>query len=133
MTKITVAADCGNSPKKTFLRDWQVACAEGNAAYITEHISDDITLQSVGEAKVEGKQAVLEAINAMMNEPIAELVIHTIITHGREGAVNGEIHCENGEVMAFCNVYMFKSARGNALKAITSYVVQVPNPDKEDK
>ncbi|MFW5709739.1 MAG: nuclear transport factor 2 family protein [Chloroflexota bacterium] len=126
MPKITVQADCGNSPKKTFLRDWQVACVEGDPDFITDHITDDITFQSVGKATIKGRSAVLETISEMTSQAIAELVIHKIITHGREGAVNGEIHRENGEVLAFCNVYAFKSARGNALKAITAYVIQVP-------
>lgn len=125
MPKITVHADLGPSPRKQFLQGWHVATAEGNMAFLAENVTDDITLQRVGTTTAQGKPAVLEAIKARAREPLTELIIHEIITHGREAAVNGELRYENGAVDAFCEIYVFKNTKANTLKAITAYVIRV--------
>lgn len=106
MAKVIVQADCGNAPKKILLRDWNIAYAEGNLDFITENVTDDVSLEVVGETRVQGKTAFIEAIQEMMSQATTKLVLHGIITHGKEAAVNGEIHRENGEVVGFCDVYI---------------------------
>ena len=125
MTKITVHAALGPSPRKQFLQDWHTAYVNGNLDFLADNITDDITLQIVGQATTTGKAAVIETMKARMESPVAELVIHEIITHGREAAVNGEIHYEDGHMDAFCEMYTFKNTKANTLKAITAYAIRV--------
>ena len=36
-----------NSPKREFLKDWNIAFAEGNSTFILDSVSDDVILGSV--------------------------------------------------------------------------------------
>ena len=96
MTAFTIHADCDNSPKKLVLIDLNVAFAGGDVAAILEHFTDDIRWQIVGEADLRGKEAVRAALEAMKDTINSELVIHSIITHGAEGVVNGVTTTEQG-------------------------------------
>lgn len=122
--KITTLADCGNSPKGTFLRDFNIAFAKGNADFIIESVTDDILWVMHGDKTVEGIEAFTKEINMMKEYKADELKLNSIITHGREGAVNGEIKM-GGKVYVFCDIYTFKSSSGNAIKSMQSYVIEV--------
>ncbi len=125
MPNIAVHADIGPSPRKRFLRDWHIAYAEGNLDFIAENVTDDIRLDVVGDKTVAGASAVLEAFRVLRASEIGELVVYEIITHGREGAVNGERRLGNGERQAFCEVYAFKNTKANTVRSVTSYVIRL--------
>ena len=55
MTKITVSADCGNAPKKGFLKEINIAFAKGNLDFLTESVTDKIVWNIIGNKKIEGK------------------------------------------------------------------------------
>lgn len=125
MPKIIVSADCGNSPKKLFLKECNVAFAEGDISFIIDNVSDDITWNIVGDKFIQGKNDFAEALKDMKNKAVVELTIHNIITHGKEGAVNGTLILENEEQYAYCDVYQFSGAKGANLKSIQSYVIEI--------
>ncbi|MBN2501301.1 MAG: hypothetical protein JXB38_11030 [Anaerolineales bacterium] len=50
MVKISVAADCGNSPKKRFLKDFNIALAEGNQPFLLESVTDDFWISSAASS-----------------------------------------------------------------------------------
>jgi hypothetical protein len=120
--KITVSADCGNSPRKLFLKDLHIALANGDISLITASLEDDIVWERVGDKRVDGKAAV---VSQLVPDKIAALTITTIITHGKDAAVQGERILDNGKKLSFCEVYLFKGAKGNTLKSITSYVIEI--------
>lgn len=125
MPKVTVDINCGNSPKMAFLRDVNIAFAEMNLDYLSDAISDDVEWDKVGHAVITGKQNFMDSIKAMAQNPIDEMTIHTIITHGKEGAVNGDLLMADGTQIQFCDVYHFTSAKGNCIRSIKSYVIEV--------
>ena len=125
MVKISVAADCGNSPKKRFLKDFNIAYVEGNSDFLLDGVSDDFHLNTVGDRQIEGKAEFAQALAGTRKNPPTELTLATIITHGKEGAANGTIKTQDGRVFAFCDVYAFKSAKGDKIKSITSYVIEL--------
>jgi hypothetical protein len=43
MVKVIVGNDCGNSPKNLFLKDFNIAVAEGNIELISQSITEDVT------------------------------------------------------------------------------------------
>ena len=55
MAKITVEADCGNSPKKAFLRDLSVAFAAADVATISASVTNDISWHIVGDRQIDGR------------------------------------------------------------------------------
>lgn len=124
MVKIVVGEDCGNSPKKKFLRDLHIAFVRGETPFVVESLSDDITWTIVGQRQVRGKSEMTAELERIMSARADELVIHTIITHGKDAAVNGEITMEDGKTFRFCDVYKFKGAKGNTIQTITSYVIE---------
>jgi hypothetical protein len=125
MAKITVKPDCGNAPRKLFLKDFHIAFAEGDTALITNNVADDITWEFVGDKVVRGKADFVEVLEQWIKKKVVELVIHNIITHGKEAAVNGDITLANGKKYSFCDIYAFQGAKGNTIKSITSYEIDL--------
>jgi hypothetical protein len=124
MTRIKVKADCGNAPKKIFLRDFNIAFAEGNANFIIDHVSNDIHWKIYGDKDVKGKEQFTAEINHMKDYIADEVVIDSIITHGKNAAVNGEMTMGD-KVYAFCDIYTFKSASGRIISEMQSYVIKI--------
>lgn len=125
MTKINIKPDCGNSPKKAFLRDFNIAFAEGNASFLIDHAGENIKWCVYGDFDLNGKAAFKEKIKEMQEYPKAkELIIDSIITHGNEGAANGWIVMEGG-TYAFCDIYKFQSAGSKVLNEIKSFVIKI--------
>lgn len=124
MTKITVDADCGNSPKKLFLKELNIAFAQADIETIDRSVTDDISWHIVGDKRIEGKQDFMDALEETKDRQVAELILDTVITHGREGAASGKIRMQDGKSYAFCTVYKFRGAKGERVKSIQSYVIE---------
>lgn len=129
MLKITINADCGNAPKKLLLRDLNIAFARADVEGVLDKFTDDIRWQIIGEADLRGKAAARAALEAMKHAVATEFVIHSIITHGCEGAVNGVITMEQGGSVAFCDVCQFASTAGKKIKSMKSYAVEIKMED----
>lgn len=125
MPNITVKPDCGNSPQKALLRDFISAFAHADVDGILAPMSDDIVWHLMGESVIEGKGNVRELLESMKNVGTSDLVIETIITHGRDAAVNGVIRSNSGQAHAFCDVVRFASAAGLKIKTMTSYSIEI--------
>jgi len=124
MTKIDIPFDCGNSSKKTFLKDFNIAFAKGNVDFIVDHVSDDIVWTIHGDKKIEGKTAFSEEIHKIKEYRTDKLTLHSIITHGKEGSANGEIRMGKKHY-AFCDVYQFTNASGKIIQKMDSFVIGV--------
>jgi hypothetical protein len=128
MTKITVKPDCGNAPRKLFLKDFNIAWVEGDTASMLENIDKDVEWELVGDKPLRGKADFSDMLEKLVNKEVDELIISNIITHGKEAAVNGIRKLANGKEFSFCDVYTFQGAKGNMIKTITSYVIELkPN------
>lgn len=124
MTKITVKADCGNAPKKEFLKEMNIAFAKGNSDFLTESVTDKIVWNIIGDRKIEGIEKFTEELGKMQSKKASELILVRILTHGKEGAVSGIIKMQNGKKYAFSNFYEFSGVKGAKVKSITSYVIE---------
>ncbi len=125
MVKVIVSADCGNAPKKLFLKQFNTAFAEGNIEFLAESVSDDIVWKIVGTQLIAGKaefDATLEKIDFTEN---SEVTVKRIITHGKEAAANGEIVTTTGQKYTFCDFYEFSGAKGMRVKFIESYNIAI--------
>ena len=121
MPKITVSERCGNAPKQTFIKEFNIAFAESDIDTITERVTDDIVWDVVGAYIIRGKTDFVSALHKMNSADVAELIIESIITHGAEASASGEIVMKNGERYAFCDVYEFKGAKGTHIKSMKSF------------
>ena len=126
MVKITVEANCGNSPKAELIRDMNIAFAEGDSKFILDNMADDIHWELVGVEIIEGKIAAIDALDKMLDDSTEELVIQNVITHGDVGSINGTMKFDEGMEFGFCDVYTFTShAKDAKIKSITSYIVEI--------
>ncbi|MBW8241589.1 nuclear transport factor 2 family protein [Muricauda oceani] len=123
MTKIISAPNCGNSPKMEFLKEFNIAFAKGNTAFLIASVTDDVVWDIIGDKKIEGKQSFVGQLEKMKTDKTSELILHQILSHGKEGAANGILTMENGKKYAFSDFYLFKGAKGTKIKSITSYVI----------
>lgn len=125
MTKIISCPNCGNSPKKEFIKDFNIAFAKGDLEFIVQSVTDQIVWNIIGDKKIEGKTKLAEELGLMNSEKTTELIIHQIVSHGKEGAVNGIKKTKKGKEYAFSDFYIFNGAKGGKLKSITSYFIEI--------
>lgn len=125
MTKITVGADCGNAPKREFLKEINIAFAKGNADFLTASVTDTIVWNIIGDRIIEGKETFKQELEKMKAEKVSELILDRILTHGKEGAVSGVMKMQNGRTYAFSDFYEFSGAKGVRVKSISSYVIDI--------
>jgi hypothetical protein len=123
MAEINIKPDCGNAPRKLFLKDFHIALVEGDTQFINDNVDEKISWEFVGDKTIKGKADFAKAVEKKVSEKVAMLTVSNIITHGKEAAVNGEIEAEDGKMYSFCDVYAFQGAKGNTIKSITSYVI----------
>lgn len=75
MASVFVEPDCGNAPKKLFIRDFMTALAEHDGAAVLACLSDDVEWNRVGNAQLDGKAAVHGALATVMGETIDEMTL----------------------------------------------------------
>ncbi|CAM1363286.1 conserved hypothetical protein [Tenacibaculum litoreum] len=101
MLKIISSPSCGNSPKMTLLKEFNIALAKGDLEFLTESVTDEIVWNIIGDRKVEGKEEFIEELKKIKEKEVIELTLEQILSHGKEGAVNGTIKMRNGKNILF--------------------------------
>ena len=125
MTEIVVNEDCGNSPRKAVLRDFNLAFINGEVDATLEFGSDDVTWNLVGEATIEGSAGMRAWLESMAGKKARRVVLENIITDGRTAAINGTYEMESGSRFAFCDVYEFEGAASDSpISNYSSYVIR---------
>ncbi len=125
MPKITIPINCGNSPKMEFLKQFNIAFAEGNVSFLLESVIDNVVWNLVGDRSIHGKAEFSTELDSMKDVTPTELTIEKIMTHGKMGAVNGIMKMPNGKSYAFSDIYEFSNTKGSQIAAITSYIIAV--------
>ncbi|WP_276167354.1 nuclear transport factor 2 family protein [Zobellia alginiliquefaciens] len=125
MTKIISSPNCGNSPKMEFIKQFNIAFAKGNVAFLSESVTDDITWNMIGDKKIEGKANFTKAVEEMQFVKASELIIDQILSHGREGAANGIMKMPDGRQYAFSDFYVFQGAKASKIKRMSSYCIEI--------
>ncbi len=124
MVKVNVQIDCGNAPKKEFIRDFEIALARRDSEAALERLDDAIHWELVGDRTIEGKAAAEKLLETMAEQEVEELTLENVLTHGKVGAANGTIRFSNGDVLGFCDVVTFTSSAKHArIKKLSSYIV----------
>jgi hypothetical protein len=124
MMRVIIGEDCGNSPKNIFVQEITIALAKGDLQSVLNRVTDDIRWSVVGDRVIEGGDRFAEALQEKKNDKALELNIDHVATHGKTGAVDGRIRFKN-KTLAFCHVCGFSNAKGDAIKEITSYVIEI--------
>lgn len=126
MTKIVCAEDCGNAPKKQYIKDFNIAFAKADVKEVLSMLTDDAEWEIVGEKLVRGKAAIQNELERMNAGPADELHIENLISHGNICAANGVMKFNDTNPVAFCDVYTFSShAKSAKIKKMTSYAIEL--------
>lgn len=125
MVKIKALADCGNAPKNTFIQNFNIAFAQGDAATVSAMVTDDIIWEMVGMKTICGKPDLVKMIEKMKNQEIEEYTITSAISHGKTASASGEMRMRNGLSYAFADIYEFSSVKGNEIRMIKSYLIEL--------
>lgn len=123
MTKINVQPDCGNAPRKLYLKDFNVALAKGDIEFFKKNIHENITWELVGASLVKGKENYLKALVQYKLWKVKQLTIDTIITHGPDASVSGRLITADNSQFNYCDIYKFKSAGGTTIHSIKSFLL----------
>lgn len=122
--KLNIKTDCGNSPKRELIKSLTIYFASYNLDQVKNYLDDNMTWTLVGEIPINGKKQFIKALEKMSHNKASELTIHSIITHGKEAAIHGEMLMEDGNNFGFSDFYEFTSVKANKVKSIVSYVIQ---------
>lgn len=128
--KLNIPQDCGNSPKRELIKDLTIYFASYDLEKVEGFLDENMVWTLVGNQPITGKQKFLSALETMKRNKVLELTIHSVITHGKEAAVHGEMSLENGSILGFSDFYEFTSASGKKVKSIVSFVVDQKKPSQ---
>lgn len=123
--EIIVPNDCGNAPRKNFLKDYHIAMAKADLPFFEQHVADSICWEIVGARFVETKDNYLDAVQQYAFWNVGKMVIEAIITHGTDAAVYGTFTAADGGEFAFCDNYKFKGFKGFEVKSIKSFLINL--------
>lgn len=123
--RLNIIADCGNSPKREFLKDLTIHLASYNLDQVLAHMDEDICWTLQGDKPVRGIESFRETLLGMNHDKPIALSIHQIITHGKDGAVKGEVEMKDGQVIAFADFYTFASAGSKRIKSFDSFIAKI--------
>jgi hypothetical protein len=125
MPQIKIQPDCGNAPRKVFLKDLYISLAHGDNKILNNNIQDNINWQVTGQPLVTGKVNYLKALDGYQLWKVKEITVDTIITHGPDASVSGQITATDNLKYAFCDIYRFKGAGGTIINSITTFLVRL--------
>lgn len=119
--------------KENLIKSFNEAFAKNDSSFILANMGEDVIWEFVGDWRIEGKEAVKEALQEMFCIETLELSILKIITHGKSAAAHGKMKIKepSGEIkdFGFSDFYEFDSYKSARIRKMTSYVV----PFKENK
>ena len=122
MAEIIAPKDCGNSPKKLFLKDFIAAIANDDREFASRSIYDKTTWRLVEGQEEFGGSEIMDGLKKHPVRNACRIEIESIITHGTDAAVHGRITTTNGAKFAFCDVYKFKGHKGFEIRAVKSFL-----------
>ena len=125
--KVEIKCDY-NSTKKQFLLDYNMAFFDENLDFLKAHSASDIQWNIIGNEMIIGSDALCTAVKGMSEFPPQSLVIHQIITHGKEAVLLGEMIMDADKKYEFCDAYEFVSAGKQVIKKIKSFIIKVQEP-----
>lgn len=127
MAKIQMPRDCGNAPRKLFLIDFNKALANGELDFFQVLIPDKITWEIVGQQQMTDKAGFLKALKGLQLWKVKELIVDSIITHGPEASVSGQVVAKDKSVYRFCHIYRFTRASGVTINSLTTFMIKELN------
>jgi len=128
--ELNIQADCGNSPKKEFIKDLNISFAKNDVDFLLGSVTEDIHWTMVGDRVIQGRDQFAVELRKIAKSSARALRIDRVITHGKEGAACGVITMEDGTAYHFGDFYVFKNTKGTKIRSITSYVIEAKETEE---
>ncbi|WP_331000853.1 nuclear transport factor 2 family protein [Radiobacillus kanasensis] len=113
------------------------AFATGEVDYIAGNIAKDVQWHFVGEAELQGREAVTNMLEPMRGVVAEEYRTKNIITAGNKAVVEGTMIMpeENGQekLYSFCDIYTFDHTDSNIIKELSAYLIELPSKEEANK
>lgn len=124
--RVIVGKNCGNSPRNLLIKNFIVAFEKCNTKFVKKNITEDANWEIIGEKTVSGKDNFIrEMLNSKTVKP-EKLIIDSIISHGKTGAVSGVLEFRNNKNLAFCHVIKMNNfSRDAVVKEMSSFIIKV--------
>lgn len=123
--KVYTNPNCGNAPKQQLIKELTIYFCSYELDKAREYLDEHVEWTLVGDKPVKGRDKFLSYLNEMSDNSAVELSINSIVTHGKEGAVSGEMKLKDGSVFAFGDFFTFNSASFKKVKTIVSFVQKI--------
>src|SRR5690606_5327905 len=124
MTNIIAQVDCGNSPKKEFLKDFVIALARADREFVLGGITEDIQWEIVGQVTYTNKEQFIQQIQQQPIWKVEELRVEAVVTHGTDASVSGRGRTCEGSLLALCTVLTFQAFKGALSKKLQSSIME---------
>lgn len=123
---------CDNAPKRRVIRDFLLAAWMQDARLAANYLSPQATFTEANQHQPITELAnILSAYHAP--DKISSLVLHQILSHGKEGAVHATIRRHSGQEMHLAEFYQFEGHRKDAkLLKITRYLHASKTSESDD-
>ncbi|MFD1095904.1 nuclear transport factor 2 family protein [Salegentibacter chungangensis] len=112
-----------------FLREINEAFAKGNSDFITEHVTDNIVWNVVGDCRIKGKKNFRKVLDEMDVPENMQLDISNILVQERTAVVDGYIEVgKKGMKLrryAFCDIYKLSALKEPRIEELVSYVIEI--------
>ena len=118
--RVITEANCGNAPRHEITRRFAAALAAADANELDLLLSPDVVWNLIGEAHFDGVAALLE--RAAQGPDATELRVLSVITHGREASIDGQLTMTDGTTQSICHVLRFaNTAKTARITSIRTY------------
>lgn len=102
-----------------------MAFANSDIHALEDMVSDDIVWEMLGDKTISGKPEFIAALKSMKDMDIVECKLETAISHGKSASASGLMVMKDGKAFAFADVYQFSSVKGDRIKHMKSYVIEI--------
>lgn len=121
--KISIPADCGNSPRMAIVAEIVSAWIRGDAAALGEWFADDVSWQFVGGGTLTGPDVATTSLPSIKAEAGTVL---SVVNHGKFAACDGQLEGD-GKSLQFAHMLRFTGAARTAKVAeVRSYLLSLP-------
>lgn len=125
--RVVEPSGCGNAPRHEVIRTFVLSLFQAGGTpeeSLRSLLSPDVSWDIVGESTSTGIDAVFERADKIAT--VDEIRISSILTHGREGGVDGEFHTVDGVQTGFCHVLRFASTAKTAkIRTVRTYMIRI--------
>lgn len=122
--------------RETFLNKFNRAFVENDLNYIFDSVTEDVYWEMIGDQIINGKEALIEAMNKVKEPRDMTLDLHSMIIDNDRAAVHGSMKMKdkNGREKAysFCDLYTFSSSRENKIKELRAFIIEITNNQNKE-